>query len=427
MLTIDRLFNGVVLVAPLLVGALLTGVIFAGEEGSPLPITVFQLAFICSFMLLVAKKVIDGEVEIHIYGLESYYLLFLCLIFLSITYTPDREEALLIAFRFIALLIMTYVVFNTIDTPSQLKWVCIIAVVTALAIATYNLLAIYINPQIAAFNFASQGGKLVRSSGGELDPNIFASNYFLPLMLLITLFCKSDTFKIRMLIFVCIGVIVGSVLLTYSRSSWVSIFFGAVCVMYFTKDFRLVIYMGIAFMIAFSISGAVQQLTFSFLERLVDIFAGSSDDSSKFRILLAVTAIYMIFDSYLLGVGFRGFSTEFKSYHPPETTQGIFEPHNEYYAVFAELGLIGFVIFIALLAKIFRTAIQSIRESDSESDMHVISIALFATFVSYLVFYNFLGGMLVNSILFILIGLIFVVNKLIADKTTNTQKVIDSL
>jgi hypothetical protein len=425
MLTIDRLFNGVVLVAPLLVGALLTGVIFAGEDGSPLPITVFQISLILSFSLLVLKKIVDGDFQIEVYGLEIYFLIFLALIFLSITYTPDREEALLISFRFIALLMMTYVVFNAINSPVQLKWICVIVGGTGVIIASYNLFAIYLNPQIAAFNFVNQGSKLVRSSGGELDPNIFASNYFLPLMLMIALFCKSKTFKRRMLIFAGIGLIVGSVLLTYSRSSWVSIFIGTLCIIYLTKDYRFILYAAVAFLIAFSISGAVQQLTFSFIERLSDIFAGSSDDSSKFRIILAVTAVYMIFDSYLLGIGFRGFSTVFKTYHPPETTQGIFEPHNEYYAVFAELGLVGFLLFISILYMILKSAYESIKKSDMESEEHIISIALFATFVSYLIFYNFLGGMLVNSILFILIGLIFAVHKLIIRKKPTGLKVVN--
>lgn len=182
-------------------------------------------------------------------------------------------------------------------------------------------------------------------------------------------------------------------------------------IVFMTKNVRLLVYLFISFLIAFALSETIQQLTFSFLERLLDIFAGSSDDSSKFRIILAVTAIYIILDSYLLGVGFDGFSASFKTYHPPETTQGIFDAHNEYYAVFAELGLVGFLLFLTILYHIYKSVTRTIRVTEDDV-LKTIAIGLFATLICYLVFYNFIGGMLVNSIFFILIGLIFTSQKL---------------
>lgn len=414
MLTIDRLFNGVVLVAPLAVGAMLTGVFLVADDGTAiLPISLFQIALLFSFSFFFVKKFVQGELEIELYGLEVLYLSFIALIFLSITYTPDREEALFYVFRFLALILMTYVIYNSVKSFDQLKKICLVIVGVSLVVALYNLAEVYLDPQIAAFNYANQGQKLMRSSGDALDPNIFASNYFLPLMILMAFFSYEKSFLKRVALFGFIGVLIGSVLLTYSRSSWVAIAIGTFVVVYNTKNYRILVYMFVTFLIAIAVSETVRQLAFSFLERFIDIFAGSSEDSSKYRILLGVTAIYMILDSYLLGIGFQGFSTVFKSYHPPETTLGIYEPHNQFYAVFAELGIIGFVLFISILYVIWKTATSSIRKSDSFSPQRIISISLFATFIAYLVFYNFLGGMYYNSILFVLIGFIFVANKFI--------------
>lgn len=421
MLTIDRLFNSVVLVAPLIIGALFTGVFLVADDGSSiLPITIFQVALIFSLASFFLKKLIQGDTTVDLYGLEVLYTLFIGLIFLSIVYTPDREEALFYVFRFLALIIMTYIVYGSINSFEQLKRICFIVIGAALFVGAYNLLQVYLNPEIAAFNYANQGQKLMRSSGGALDPNIFASNYFLPIMILMGFFSVEKSFLKRLVLFGFIGLLIGSVLLTYSRSSWVAIAIGIFVIIYYTKNYRILIYMFVAFLMAMAMSETVRQLAFSFLERFVDIFAGSSEDSSKFRILLGVTAIYMILDSYLLGVGFQGFSTVFKTYHPPETTLGIYQPHNQFYSVFAELGIIGFILFIGILYGIWKTSIQTISCMPKGTDKRIISVSLFATFIAYLVFYNFLGGMYYNSILFIVIGLIFVANKFI-ETSASTQ------
>ncbi|MEQ8523965.1 O-antigen ligase family protein [Gracilimonas sp.] len=423
MLTIDRLFNGVVLVAPLLVGALLTGVIFVGEEGSTLPASPFQIMLGLTFLFFVAKKAIFGDWKIELYGLEGYYLVLLGIIFLSITYTPDREEALIYVVRLIVLLGMTYLIYNSVDSSKELIMISYLSIGVAVLIAAQNLVQIYFNPDVAAYNYASQGaGKLMRSSAEGLDPNIFAINYAFPLMMLVAYFNKARKTSKQFVIFGLILVIIGSVLLTYSRSSWVSIALGIGVLMFLSKNYRFLLFMSITFAIAFSISGTVQQLTLSFLERFIDIFAGASDDSSKFRILLAETAVLIILDSYLMGIGFQGFSTVFKTYHPPETTLGIYEPHNQFYSVFAELGIIGFAIFMLILFHIGRRAYQSIQHTDLNSETRTIAIALFATFISYLVFYNFLGGMFFDSILFVVIGLIFATNKVL--QRNNSQGIV---
>lgn len=414
MLTIDRLSNGVILVVPLAVGALITGVFLVGEDGnSILPLSLFQIGLGFSFLTFFAAKLIKGDFTIEIYGLETLYVLFIGLIFLSITYTPDREEALFYVFRFMTLIAMTYLIYDSIQSFEQIKKVCLAVVGISVVIAVYNLIQVYFNPEIAAFNYVNQGQKLMRSSGDALDPNIFASNYFLPIMILIALFSMEKSFVKRLVLFGFIGLLIGSVLLTYSRSSWVAIGIGVFVIIYYTKNYRILVYIFIAFLLAFSASESIRQLTLSFLERFIDIFAGSSeDDSSKFRILLGITAIYIILDSYLMGIGFQGFSTVFKTYHPPDKTLGIYEPHNQFYAVFAELGIIGFGLFLGILYVTGKAAINSIHNSKKVTFERAVSISLFATFIAYLVFYNFLGGMYYNSILFVVIGLIFVANKL---------------
>ena len=167
-------------------------------------------------------------------------------------------------------------------------------------------------------------------------------------------------------------------------------------------------------------SESVRNLVFSIGDRIIDIFAGTSDDSSRFRLILLETAILMWLDSYTFGIGYQGFSTVFKKYHPPQEVGGVFEPHNEFYAVLAELGLIGFVVFIFMLWKILRIGWTSVKNYQKEEKSTAISLALFASFFGYIVFFQFLGGMQLHSILTINIGLLFCASKFVGkDKDEN--------
>jgi O-antigen ligase len=211
------------------------------------------------------------------------------------------------------------------------------------------------------------------------------------------------------------------VLLTYSRSSWVAIFVAALLVMIYQKKYSFLFYSVIVTGLVFLGSDSVRNVVFSVAERVADIFAGTSDDSSRFRLILLETAILMWLDSYTFGVGYQGFSTMFQNYYPPQEVGGVFEPHNEYYTVLAELGLIGFVVFMFLLWKIVKTGWNSLKAYNAKGYSTSIPLGLFASFIAYLVFFQFLGGMQLHSILTINIGLLFC-----ASKFVNTEEDSDS-
>jgi O-antigen ligase len=175
------------------------------------------------------------------------------------------------------------------------------------------------------------------------------------------------------------------------------------------------------------LSPTVQNLILSLWDRIIGLFTGGGDDSTKFRVVLASAALTMIADTYLLGVGFQGFSTYFQYLHPPQETQWIFEPHNDFYMVFAELGLLGFLLFVLIMVLIFRQALGSMklykqlgdneREQTSAAEktqayfFQATSLGLMASFLSYMVFAQFISGLMLNSIFMILVALIFSISK----------------
>lgn len=412
------LFSGIVIVLPFLIGALLSGTIYFAE-GATIPITLFQAALILGFIFFGIKKFTQFDTSFSVYGLEKEYFLFLAIIFFSLIYSPEREQGIFYALRYIVLIAMTYLIYNSVNTYKELKVICYSMISVSVLIALYNILDIYSNPEVLAFNYVNKGAKLLRSSGAETDPNIFASNYFLPLMILATLIGNSQNKRNKIILFSLFLIIIFSVLFTYSRSSWVSIFFGLLITIFVQRKYSIISYSLIILLLVFVGSDGFRSLFFSIWDRVLDIFAGSSDDSSKFRIILFKTAFLIWLDSYTFGIGYQGFSTAFQKYYSVQQTAGVYEPHNEYYMVLSELGTIGFIVFVWMLWKIIKQGWHTINLDIANNQNFSFSLGIFSSFIAYLIFFQFLGGMHLHSLFMINIGLLFTCSKLSIYKLTN--------
>ena len=408
-----RRLHSLLFVAPLIMGAYASGLFYLAEQ-SVIPITLFQLALVVSIGGFFLLKFLSVDSTIELYGMEKWYALFLGLIFLSCIYTPERQQAVFYAVRFSVLLGMTYLVYNIIQQPEHLRIGVYAFIVSGVFVALINLYQIYANPEILAFNYLKQGVRIIRSTGAENDPNVFASNFFTPILICVAWMGVTTKKWLHLVLFGLAGVMLASVLLSYSRSAWISLFIGIMTIQLFQRKNPILLYGTIALFMVLLISPTVQNLVFSLWDRIVGIFVGGGDDSTKFRVVLAMGALTMIADSYLLGVGFQGFSTYFQYLYPPQKTQWIFEPHNDFYMVFAELGILGFILFIVIMYLIFRQALESMRwfrDVHENKWMQAVGLGFLASFVSYMVFSQFISGLMLNSLFMMLVALIFSLSK----------------
>ena len=410
---IYRSIYSLLFVAPLIAGAYASGVFYLAEQ-SVIPITLFQLALVGLVGGFILLKFLSVDSSFELYGMEKWYALFLGLIFLSCIYTPERQQAVFYAIRFSVLLGMTYFIYNIIQETQHLKIGVYAFIASGVIVALINLYQIYMNPEILAFNYLKQGVRIIRSTGAENDPNIFASNFFTPILICVAWIGTTTKKWFRLVLFGFAGVMLASVLLSYSRSAWISLFVGILTIQLFQRKNPIILYGAIAFLAVFLISPTVQNLVLSLWDRIVGLFVGGGDDSTKFRVVLAMGALTMIADSYLLGVGFQGFSTYFQHLYPPQETQWIFEPHNDFYMVFAELGLLGFLLFVVIMYLIFRQALESMqwfRRIHENAWIQAVGLGFVASFVSYMVFAQFISGLMLNSLFMILVALIFSLSK----------------
>lgn len=401
-------------IAPIIVGAYLSNSLSLLDENSGIPLTIFQVSLICSFFAFIIYRMMIKDDSVSFPGLEIRHFLFITIIFASLIYSPERGQGIFFAIRYLVLLFMSFFIFNIIKSKQELKVLVFIVIGISAMVAIHAIIQFYLNPEIAAFNYLNEGKKLIRIRGTESDPNIFASSFFMPVFLILAYAGDNKSYLIKTVLYGLLGVMAIAVILTYSRSTWVALFFGISFIILRQRKFHFIYFSVLAVIVALFISETARNIVFSSLIRIQDIFSGSEDDSSNVRLMLLSGAISMFIDSYGLGVGFQAFSTRFLEYFTIQQTIGVYEPHNEFYTVLAELGIIGFVIFCYIIFGYGKIGYEAVKARINS--IHFISLGLFTAFIGYLIFYQFYGGMLYNSLFFINLGLMFSLSKFKLDE-----------
>ncbi|MEX1122450.1 MAG: O-antigen ligase family protein, partial [Balneolales bacterium] len=295
------------------VGSYLGNLVHLIEDGA-VPVTIFQILLVMGFLFFVVHRLMASDLEIKLLGIELELMLFLALIFLSIVYTPNPESGMLNAIRFLILIATAYLVVNIVRSQNQITGILALLVAVSVVLAAIALRETILNPTAAAMEFMSAGNLENRAKGTQVDPNIFASHFFLPIAFVSSLFLSLKSYMYRVPAFIILGILSLGLLSTFSRSAWVAAAVMLVLTAYFQRQLKLFVWLFGVALVAILFIPELQYTALNVLERIMDIFAGSSDNSSRIRILLGIAAMGMLFDSYLLGVGFRGFPEVFPNY-----------------------------------------------------------------------------------------------------------------
>lgn len=129
-------------------------------------------------------------------------------------------------------------------------------------------------------------------------------------------------------------------------------------------------------------------------------------------------AFRIFLDHPIFGVGNIDFNETYKKYREPFDKYTYGHLHNNYTHILATLGIFGFVIFIALLVKIFFIHLETLKLSKQKNFYNVLAKGLFAAFigisVSGLFEYNF-GDHEIVTMLWFTVGMSLTIQNLIKD------------
>ncbi len=383
-------------------------------QNAVIPFSLFQIFLVLSFIVFGLNFFLSRNFHLRLTGHEMEWSLFFLFILFSLIYSPNRSEGLLYALRLFFLIGMVYLLLNTIRTKQQLTFILGVVVFISVILSIVSIKEGLLNKEAAVLGFLTSGQKIIsRATGVQKDPNIFATHFFLPILLTasITLNRKIHWSK-RIIGAILFIILFLGIISTYSRSGWIAISLSLLMMAIWFRQKKVIVALFLLGVLILLLFPNYQFILFNLIKRFFGVFTGEIDESSRVRIYLGIGAVKMFFDSYLWGVGFRGFPVVFPKIIPPQNTLGVVEPHNIFYTILAELGIVGFLIFLWIIGKILSTGIGVLKHPHVREDEYTMGSALVITFVAYLIFYQFYGGGLFDNNFWIIISLIFCLQRL---------------
>ena len=283
-------------------------------------------------------------------------------------------------------IIHSVLILNFIETKEDLRTLILILAMAIVLTSLFGLYQYAAGIEIKAeFTDLSQSQGLSRLFSTMANSNNDAESWvmLLPFIIAMVITTKSDTK--RLILTGAVGLCVVALVLTYSRSGYLALV-AAVGVFVLMVSPKLVP-IGILTLIIL-----IPFLPQSLTDRILTI---GKDTSSKYRLFIWEGVLRMLKDFWITGIGMgpKAFTTIYRGYSNVNAGPAM-HSHNVFLSVLAEIGIGGFVAFMAYLFRAFRSGIVAqIKSTDREIKIYaaagVASLTAFCVFslVEYVWFY----------------------------------------
>ncbi len=228
------------------------------------------------------------------------------------------------------------------------------------------------------------------------QPNLYAGYIILLFYPLFFVAIKEKSKKHKYFYFLELLLMLVSIVYTYSRNGWLSLILGCIVVS-IIYNWKLLFPL-IAMMIGAVAIPAVH-------ERFNGVFVNDG------RVKIWKVAVKAIEEHPISGIGignFQPFNNEYIIQHPEfNTGENILHTHNVYLKMFAELGVVGLIVFLIFSIVIIVKAVKVARNFDGELKSIATGIGVtFFTFYLVNMFDNLLFASKIMNYYFIFIGIL---------------------
>lgn len=373
---------------------------------STLSIAAMSITYGAAALLWVVKRIVRRESLVPATPLDRFILAYIGAALLSLAFAFDKNQALLYTYRRLSLLPIIYVMFDTATSRRLLK-LLLASILTSMVIAALwscRDVVVHFHEYIT-FQRRSNVFQMYMTAGGMM--------MFGGLLLLPFIAHAQTPRKVRWVALVSMIPIGVNLLFTFTRSSWLGFLAGALVIAAMRARKIVLPLVGIVAAVVVLASPEMQ-------DRMASIF-NPYHPNNVTRLQMWTVGIRIFLDKPIVGVGDIGIEKVWSRYADPG-----WEPaghlHNNMLLWLATLGIIGFVVLVALFVKLWRE-VRAI-EKNHHNDWFIGSLSLgclaaMAGFhVNGLFEWNF-GDAEIMMLLWSLVGLTFAAKKVASVKPGN--------
>lgn len=398
---------------------------------SDLILLLIFILFIFSFRKLEIQRVNKLK------RITSLSILFLLWSGLSIFWADQQLVAL---FTFIQLIKFSAFIIILISVKVEMKKVLLLIIVSTGLQSLWAILQFYFQGQFASswlgvssLNPRTLGVSVIehlnirtlRSYGGFSHPNILGGFLGIGFLSSIYLYLKSKQNKYKIIsILIFIGLIV-----SFSRSAWLMVSVEVISMFiifsFYNKE-KLSIYKkryGYVFLLIILVVGGFVAIRPELFKSRLGIgeIQRLESNSIQERIDVTYQAKDLIVDNWFFGVGIGNYQHAIAAKDSFEQKPWAYQPvHNLYILLIAELGIVGFGLFMLMLANMVMLIWNNIAKNNDSLDF-LYSISLFESLLILALFDHYLWTTVFGSMLFALV----LANLLMQLICSNSQKGLD--
>lgn len=385
-----------------------------------IPVTGFHLSLALMFVALALNTFARGRTVFPAFELGPPLALFLGIMALSLTYSPNQPEATIGFARTAVLIAFLYGTQVMIDSRAAVHMVIISTAVALIGSSILGLIQIVTERFYLPASFViAVGANAPRATGTFHNPNTFGT--FL-MAGVVFLFGVLTSYRMQwwktILLLGSMGIGLAGLVVTFSRANWIATLVGIVCVLYLGKKLRYLVLVGSVGFVAILLTKEWVPFAEHIFLRFASIFTFFSEfgslgrESGSARVFFILAGLRMWLNDPLLGAGWRAFPVLFDQYRPADFPFWVptKESHTLFANVAAELGLVG---LLAAAWIVLRTLLHGWRGIHQISDRYyrAVAIAALSVFIAFQVSLS-LTADFSNNFLWFFTGLLFAVLRL---------------
>jgi len=311
------------------------------------------------FLAMLLEGWSTDRYPVRVRNLGLWFVAFMFASVLAVVNANDRGEAIRVFCFYLTAYLLAVSLVGTITNRGRLMAVLGFIYLTLVLTGLYAIVQRIQGVEVSASltDLTMNAGMPGRVYSTLENPNNYAEFIVLTFPVSLIFACNIVDRRWKTLCTAALAVPVIALLMTYSRSGWVSFALAAV-VFLALWDKRLLPLVVVAAVVALPI------LPDSIFNRILTI-GNTADSSNAYRLYIWDSGLQMIRDHGLTGIGLGpvNFIPLYAKYADPAASVA-YHCHMLYLEVWLEMGILGIVSFLGLYLGLIRRAIRSMKRSD---------------------------------------------------------------